>query len=45
MKNFFTKMISKVKCKYTKRTFKVDDKDIVTEFHPEFLFPYIKKYK
>lgn len=42
MKNFFIKMISKVKRKYTKRTFKVDDKDIVTEFHPEYLYNIFK---
>ena len=35
----------KKKRKYTKRTFKVDDKDIITEFHPEFLFPNLKNYK
>lgn len=29
---------TKKKRKYTKRTFKVNDKDVITEFHPERLF-------
>ena len=33
----------KKKRKYTKRTFKVNDKDVITEFHPEILFNINKK--
>jgi hypothetical protein len=36
--NWFKKM----KRKYTKRTLKVDEKDITTEFHPEYLYNIFK---
>lgn len=39
----FGKETPKKKRKYTKRTIKVDDKDIITEFHPEILFNINKK--
>lgn len=42
MKNVLLKMIGKVKRKYTKRTFNVADKDIITEFHPEYLYNIFK---